>query len=143
MSYLPVYCDACLRASLSPLLPDDAEQPHRCSFCEGAARVVPGPTYGDGDWLAFAEIDAAVFEAEIDGARAQVLLAELESLRDRGTGTSAAAEFLLGKLPQLSNAQGALAVGWARGLRMLQTLLIARTRDGRDGRGAPLQWGTP
>jgi hypothetical protein len=72
-----------------------------------------------------------------------VLLAELESLRDRGTGTSAAVEFLLGKLPQLSNAQGALAVGWARGLRMLQTLLIARTRDGRDGRGAPLQWGTP
>jgi len=131
MSYLPVYCDACLRASLAPLLPDSAEQPYRCGFCEGSARVVPGPTYGEGDWLAFAEIDGALFDADIDGMQAQTLLAELDSLRDQGTGTSAAVEFLLGKLPQLSNAKGALAVGWSRGLGMLQTLLIARTRDGR------------
>ncbi len=71
---------------------------------------MPGPVYGDGDWLAFAEIDAALFDADIDGRRAQLLLAELQSQRDQGTETPAAVAFLLERVPQLVNVKGALAV---------------------------------
>jgi len=103
---------------------------------------VPGPVYGDGDWLAFAEIDAALFDAEIDGRRAQLLLAELQSQRDQGTETPAAVAFLLEKVPQLVTVKGALAVGLSRGLSMLQTLLVARTRDGEASRDFSGQMGT-
>lgn len=129
MSYLPVYCEACLRASLSPVRPDEGTENHRCAFCEQPARVVPGPVYGDDDWLAFSEIDAAIFHAEVDGVQAQLLLEQLEGLRDQGSLAPAIVAFMIGQIPQLQGVKGALTAGVARGQSMLHTLLLARRRD--------------
>ncbi len=105
---------------------------HRCSFCEGPARVVPGPVYGDDDWLAFSEIDAAIFNAEVDGVQAQFLLEQLEGLRDQGSHAPAVVAFMMGRIPQLQGVKGALTAGVSRGQTMLQTLLTARRRDTFD-----------
>lgn len=125
-AYLPVYCESCAHASLSSAA---ASEPQICSFCEGSARVVPGPIYGDGDWLAFAEIDSAVFEAELDGVRASALSAELQELFNQKLEPTAIVQQMIARLPTLGNCRPALVNGLPRGLRMLMTLLVARTRD--------------
>lgn len=124
--YLPVYCASCARASLSSKAPSD---PQLCAFCEGPARVVPGPIYGDGDWLAFAEIDNAVFEAELDGAQASALAEELQQLLARESNLPRIVDELVQRMPSLAKCRPALMNGVQRGLRMLATLLTARSRD--------------
>lgn len=126
-AYLPVYCATCAHASLSPA--DEGEQHLSCSFCEGSARVIPGPIYGDGDWLAFADIDKAVFEAELHGEQAAALAAELQDLLNGNEPPTAIVRHMVERLPSLVSARPALVNRLPRGLRMLMTLLIARTRD--------------
>jgi hypothetical protein len=127
MRYLPVYCAACAHASLSNAEEDDGTL--RCCFCECPARVVPGPVFGDGDWLAFAEIDRAVYEADVDAMSAATLLAELQSQSDRQLPPQAIVTAMIERLPALARARDALLSQLPRGLRMLSTLLLARTRD--------------
>ncbi len=126
MTYVPVYCDACARGSLAPAKPDEETLP--CSFCEGPTRPIPGPAFGDGDWLTFAEIDAAVFEAELDRARALSLTAELEASLDRGDSFSQMVNQVLEKEPSLRQARRALVSPPDRGFRMLMTVLTGRVR---------------
>jgi hypothetical protein len=135
MTYLPVYCETCARASLATALADEDQQGLLCSFCEAPARVIPGPVYGDGDWLAFAEIDSAVFNAQLDGARATLLAEELQSLFDSREPAPQIVQRMLERLPSLVAIRPALMNQLPRGLRMLMTLLIGRTRDGAPPSG--------
>lgn len=125
-AYLPVYCESCAHASLSSAA---AEAPQICSFCEGSARVVPGPIYGDGDWLAFAEIDGAVFDSAIDGVQASALAAELQELLNQQLEPEAIVLQMIQRVPSLAPIRPALINALPRGLRMLMTLLLARSRD--------------
>lgn len=127
MTYLPVYCESCAHASLATA--GGAEQTFHCSFCEEPARVIPGPVYGDGDWLAFAEIDAAVFEAQLDGPQATLLVHAMQELLDRQDAAASVVQQMIERLPVLARCRPALVNRMPRGLRMLMTLLIARTRD--------------
>ncbi len=129
MTYLPVYCEECAHASLSPPVTELGERQVACSFCEGPARVIPGPVYGDGDWLAFADIDDAIYSADLDGPRATLLAHELQDLLDRGETPTAIVRLMIERLPALAKARPALVNRLPRGLRMLKTLLIARSRD--------------
>jgi hypothetical protein len=127
MTYVPVYCDACARGSLSRAKRGD--EPLSCAFCEGQTRPVPGPAYGDGDWLAFADIDDAVFEAGLDATRASSLAAELQVGFDRGESFSTLVLQMLQSEPALATARPALSNQPDRGLRMLMTALTARSRE--------------
>ena len=127
MTYLPVYCESCAHASLATA--GGAERNLQCSFCEEPARVIPGPVYGDGDWLAFAEIDAAVFEAQLDGPQATLLAHGMQELLDRQDTAPSIVQRMIERLPVLARCRPALVNRLPRGLRMLMTLLIARTRD--------------
>lgn len=127
-SYLSVYCAACARASLSTASPS-AEQV--CSFCEGPARVVPGPVFGDADWLAFSEIDDAIFDAALDADQVASLTDELERLLTRPDDSQAIVELMMQRIPSLQRCKPALANGVTRGARILMTLLSARSRDRR------------
>jgi hypothetical protein len=100
-----------------------------CSFCEGPTRAVPGALYGDGDWLAFAEIDRAVFEAGLNVAEAIQLAADLQSLLDQGEAFATVIARVIERVPALKSAKPALSNQPARGLRMLVTALTARTRE--------------
>lgn len=125
-AYLPVYCASCARASLSTKSPND---PQLCSFCEGPARVVPGPIYDDGDWLAFADIDNAVFDAALDGSQATILVEELQQMFVHEPKLETIVQRMIKLLPPLAKGRPALVNNTQRGLRMLTTLLVARTRD--------------
>jgi len=125
-AYLPVYCDFCARASLAAF--EDGQLRPCCAFCEAPARVVPGPIYGDADWLAFADIDAALSEAELAGATATALADELQHLMDIREAPQDIVKQMVTRLPPLTKARPALVNGLTRGTRMLMTLLGARTR---------------
>jgi hypothetical protein len=125
-TYLPVYCATCARASLSSAA---ASEPQVCAFCESAARVVPGPIYGDGDWLAFADVDSAVYEAGLDGAQAAMLAEQLQQLLTEQAPSVGIIEAMIERVPALANCRPALVNGLPRGVRMLMTLLVARSRD--------------
>lgn len=100
-----------------------------CSFCEGPARVVPGPVFGDGDWLAFSEIDDAVFEAELNRDEVAALTEELQQLLVRPDSSGAAVQGMIQRIPSLERCRPALVNGPTRGARLLMTLLSARSRD--------------
>jgi predicted trehalose synthase len=106
----------------------DGEHKLRCAFCEATARVIPGPTYSDEDWLAFAEIDRAVFEAGLEAAQASALVYQLQDMLDRQETAGSIATRVVELVPQLAHARPALVNRLPRGLRMLMTLLLARTR---------------
>ena len=125
-TYLPVYCATCARASLSSAA---ATEPQVCAFCESSARVVPGPIYGDGDWLAFADVDSAVYEAALDGAQAAMLAEQLQQLLTEQAPSVRIVEGMIERVPALANCRPALLNGLPRGVRMLMTLLVARSRD--------------
>lgn len=125
-AYLPVYCAPCARASLSTT---SASEPQICSFCEGPARVVPGPIYGDGDWLAFADIDNAIFDAALDGSQASILAEEMQRMFNQEQKLEAIVQHMIKLLPPLAKGRPALVNNAQRGLRMLTTLLVARSRD--------------
>lgn len=127
MTYLPVYCESCAHASLATSGGQEASL--QCSFCEQPARVIPGPVYADADWLAFAEIDAAVFEAQLDGPQATALSHVMQEMLDRQEPSPRVVQLMIERLPVLSRCRPALVNRMPRGLRMLMTLLIARSRD--------------
>jgi hypothetical protein len=133
MTYVPVYCDACARGSL--VRARHGLEPLPCTFCEEPTRAVPGPAYGEADWLAFADIDNAVFEADLDAARAAALAEELQMRFDRKESLPAMVAHTLKSEPALAAARPALLNDTARGLRMLMTALIARSRH--DSSAAP------
>jgi hypothetical protein len=91
--------------------------------------VIPGPVYGDGDWLAFADIDDAVYSADLDGVRASMLADALQDLLDDAQPPTAIVQVMIERLPALAKARPALLNRLPRGLRMLKTLLVARSRD--------------
>lgn len=127
MSYVPVYCDSCGRGSLSHATA--GSHALFCSFCEGPTRAVPGALYGDGDWLAFAEIDRAVYEAGLNVAEALSLGTDLQSQLDRGEAFATVIAHMIERVPALKSAKPALSNQPARGLRMLVTAFTARTRE--------------
>lgn len=127
MPYVPVYCVPCRRCSLAPAT--DGAQGLVCAFCEGPTLAVPGPAYGDGDWLAFAEIDRAVFESDLSAVDAASLASDLQAMLDAGAPFAQTMNAALGRFPGLVHARPALANQPARGLRMLVTALTARTRN--------------
>jgi hypothetical protein len=100
-----------------------------CSFCEGLARVVPGPVFGDGDWLAFSEIDDAVFEAGLHRDDVAALTEELQQLLERADSPERAVQLMIQRIPSLQRCRPALVNGPTRGARMLMMLLSARSRD--------------
>lgn len=92
-------------------------------------RVIPGPVYGDGDWLAFAEIDAALHAADLDGGQAHALAEQLQELINHEESQTAIVRSMIERLPVLDRARPALLNRLPRGLRMLKTLLVGRFRD--------------
>ncbi len=128
MAYLPIFCEPCARASLASHEPPLHEL--RCSFCEQVGRVIPGPIYADGDWLTFADIDERLFEAEIDGLQATVLVEVLRGMFDRQERPELIVQQMIERVPSLAQARGALLEHLPRSVSMLMTLLVARTRDG-------------
>jgi hypothetical protein len=127
MAYLPVFCEPCARASLAALEAGSREL--RCSFCEEPGRVIPGPIYADGDWLTFADIDKSLFEAELNGLQATALVAVLRQMLDSGDPPELVVRRMIDRVPSLAHARGALLDRLPRGLNMLMTLLVGRTRD--------------
>lgn len=127
MLYVPVFCVSCARCSLSAA--KDGRHALLCAFCEWPARAVPGPAYGDGDWLAFAEIDRAVFDAGLSAVEALSLASELQAMLENGVSFVQTTERLVARVPSLSSARPALVSQPTRGLRMLATTLSARTRE--------------
>ncbi|HVY29621.1 MAG TPA: hypothetical protein VHB79_23840 [Polyangiaceae bacterium] len=127
MTYVPVFCEACARGSLARA--KYGHEPLACAFCEGQTRPVPGPAYGDEDWLAFAEIDDAVFEAHLDPAGAAALAAELQEGLEQGESFLRMVTHVLQRQPALVAARPALITPPDRGLRMLTTALTARVRS--------------
>lgn len=91
--------------------------------------MVPGPIYGDGDWLAFADIDNAVFNAALDGSQATILAEELQQMFSQEQKLEAIVQHMIQRLPSLAKGRPALVNNAQRGLRMLTTLLVARSRD--------------
>ena len=91
--------------------------------------MVPGPIYGDGDWLAFADIDSAVFDAALDGPRASGLAEEMQQMLTQQSDPQLIVESMIQRVPHLARCRPALVNGVQRGLRMLATLLVARSRD--------------
>jgi len=90
---------------------------------------VPGPLFGDGDWLAFAEIDHALFETEFNEADPRALAEELQQRLDEQADPQSIVQHMVRRLPSLEKCRPALVNGVQRGLRMLTTLLVARSRD--------------
>lgn len=127
MTYVPVYCEECEHASLSEH--SSVDRRVFCSFCERPARVIPGPAFGDGDWLAFAELDRAVHAAALDGLQATALGERLQALEDASASPATVVGAMLEGLPELRRARPALVNGLQRGLRILKTLLAARARN--------------
>jgi hypothetical protein len=105
-----------------------ALEPLPCTFCEGQTRPIPGPAFGDEDWLAFADIDAAVFEADLDAERASSLAAELQAGLDRKESFPTMIAQMLAREPALAAARPALVNDAARGVSMLMTAFTARLR---------------
>jgi hypothetical protein len=128
VTYLPIYCASCKRASLSPMS-DEGSEPSLCSFCEVAARIVPGPLYSDGDWLTFAQIDQALAGAELLGVQAGELADELQRWMDSPEEPLAIVQHMLRRLPSLMSARLALVSEPPRGLNILLSLLTVRTGD--------------
>lgn len=91
--------------------------------------MVPGPIYGDGDWLAFADIDNAVFNAALDGSQAIILAEELQQMFNQKQTLEAIVQRMIQLMPSLAKGRPALVNNTQRGLRMLTTLLVARSRD--------------
>jgi hypothetical protein len=91
--------------------------------------VVPGPIYGDGDWLAFADIDNAIFDAALDGSQASILVEEMQRMFNQEQKLEAIVQQMIKLLPPLAKGRPALLNNAQRGLRMLTTLLVARSRD--------------
>jgi hypothetical protein len=127
MAYLPVFCEPCARASLAALEAGSHEL--RCSFCEEPGRVIPGPIYADGDWLTFADIDKSLFEAELNGLQATALVEVLRQMLDSADPPELIAKRMIERVPSLAHARGALLDRLPRGLNMLMTLLVGRTRE--------------
>jgi hypothetical protein len=125
MAYLPVYCDDCGHASMAAY---DSDGALLCAFCETESRPLPGPLYSDADWLAFAELDSAVFAARLDPSRARLLSEETLSLLVRGESAGVGAKRMIERLPELARVKPALLDQWPRGPRMLVILLLARSR---------------
>jgi hypothetical protein len=124
MAYLPVYCEACCHASMAGC---EGEGARLCAFCEAPSRVVPGPLYSDADWLAFAELDSAVYAAQLDEVRAGILADETQTLLIRHEPPEPAVQRIIERLPDLAAVRSALISRWPRGPRMLVTLLLARS----------------
>jgi hypothetical protein len=137
MTYVPVYCDACARGSL--VRAKHVLEPLPCTFCEEQTRPIPGPAFGDGDWLAFADIDAAVFEADLDAERASSLAAELQAGLDRNEPFPAMIAQMLAREPALAAARPALVNDPARGVGMLMTAFTARLRHVSERPPSPNQ----
>lgn len=122
--YVPVHCEECARSSLS--LP--TEGCPICSFCEAPARVVPGPIFGDGDWLAFAEIERSVYDADLSAEVASHLAEELQQAIERQDEPIHIVQEMIKRVPALVKARPALVSALPRGLRLLMVQFIARTR---------------
>lgn len=85
--------------------------------------------FGDGDWLAFSEIDDAVFEAELHRDEVDALTEELQQLLERPDSAQPALQLMIQRIPSLERCRPALVNGPTRGARLLMTLLSARSRD--------------
>lgn len=127
--YIPVYCDTCARSSLAA----PTEGSPICSFCEGPARVVPGPIFRDGDWLAFAEIEQAVAVAKVRGQDAAVLAEELQQALERRENPREIVRLMIERVPALAKARPALVSALPRGLQLLMVQFVARIRATAPG----------
>jgi len=127
MLLLPVYCEACARASL--VSPAEREHGLVCPSCTAAVRVVPGPAYRETDRSAFEEIEAAVSGARLGGAEAYILAEALrEMLRGEYVSELVVAR-AIERLPSLAAARATLSRYPRHGVGMLMTILSARSRD--------------
>jgi hypothetical protein len=131
---LPALCTSCLR---SCLLPAASDEELFCRKCGGAANVVPGETYGEGDIPLFERVSAAV-ESHLRTARAaQKIVTELRDARRRSDPPEAillrvtddlpGMEFLIATLHS-KRITPAHRIQMARGLGMVLTLAAARLR---------------
>ena len=75
------------------------------------------------------DIDSAVFDAALDGPRASVLAEEMQQMLTQQSDPQLIVESMIQRVPQLARCRPALVNGVQRGLRMLATLLMARSRD--------------
>jgi hypothetical protein len=132
--YLPVLCSSCLG---SCLLPAASAEELFCRKCGGAANVVPGETYGEGDVPLFERVSAAV-ESHLRTARAaRKIVAEVRDARPRTYPPEAILLRVTDELPGLEfliptlhskRITPAHRIQMARGLGMVLTLVAARLR---------------
>lgn len=90
--------------------------------------MVPGPIFRDEDWLAFAEVEQAVANAELRGDAAAALAEELQQELERGRDPLQVVQGTLKRVPALANARPALVSAPRRGIQLLVVQLNARTR---------------
>ena len=89
---------------------------------------MPGPIFGDGDWLAFAEIERSLFDADLSAEVASHLVEELQQAIERHEEPLHIVQEMIKRVPALVKARPALVSSLPRGLRLLMVQLIARTR---------------
>ncbi|HKY37774.1 MAG TPA: hypothetical protein VJN18_17650 [Polyangiaceae bacterium] len=127
MPLLPVYCEACARASL--VSPGEQEHGLVCPSCTAAARVVPGPAYGESDRLVFEEIETAVSDAALDGVEAYILAEALREMLRVESAFELVVARMMERLPSLASARAGLLRHPRHGFGMLMTILSARSRE--------------
>jgi hypothetical protein len=134
MSYIPVYCALCSRATLAEKKAESNAL--SCGFCERPASVVVGPAYGEQDVLAFAEIERAVGEAVLDRAEAQLLSGRLQQWLDERLPPSVIIQQLMAAIPMLMDARAALFADPQRALGILVATIGARASSANRKSGA-------
>lgn len=134
MSYIPVFCAVCSRATLASEDPESNALP--CSFCERPAAPLVGAAYGEHDLLAFAEIERAVAEAFLEWHEASVLSGLLQQWVDEGVPPLRIIHTLMGQVPALFDARGALFDQPQRALAMVITTIGARAMGPERQSGA-------
>jgi len=133
--YLPARCSTCRRTDLLRAAPG-AEL--SCRHCGGAASVVPGETYGEGDVPLFERVSVALGSDLTTARAARKIAAELRDARGRGEPHEAILLRLTDDLPSLRFLIQALCSGrpspgqrtqMARAIGMVITIAQARVRD--------------
>lgn len=130
MSYIPVFCPLCSRASL--VSEDSERNVLPCSFCEWPAAPLVGAAYSDDDLLAFAEIERAVADAVLDHNEAAILSGRLQQWLDEAMPPLTIIHTLMGQMPALFDARGALFDRPSRAVSILVTTIGGRALTNRQ-----------
>jgi hypothetical protein len=123
--------------SRTTLADENAElNPLACAHCERPAAPVVGPTYGERDLLAFAEIERAVGDAVLDGRKADLVSGLLQLWIDERLPARLIVHETMARIPTLLRARGALFEDPKRAVGILVTTIGARADAANRHSGA-------